>query len=97
MKCKPRGRPWRPGTSGNPQGRPKGALNKLSLAVRGRPLAVSGQAEHEQQPLKCDFQRPHAHTMTQIAGKWRRTVEQDGRVFDRDSGALIDIGSTTPP
>ncbi len=34
-KAKPRGRPFLPGQSGNPKGRPKGALNKLTFVVLG--------------------------------------------------------------
>ena len=93
QKCKPRGRPWPPGVSGNPRGRPVGALNKLSLAVRGGPLAVNRQAVVEPapppEPVKFDPRRGHEHTMHKIDGRWRRTVEQDGRIFDRDSGELI--------
>jgi hypothetical protein len=48
LKYKPRSKPWPPGVSGNPEGRPKGALNKLSLVVRGGPLAVNKQGGLEQ-------------------------------------------------
>jgi hypothetical protein len=93
LKYRPRGKPWPPGVSGNLAGRPKGALNKLSLAVRGGPLAVNRQVELEQvpppEPVKFDPRRSHAHTMTKIDGVWRRTLEQDGRTFDRDSGVLL--------
>lgn len=90
LKCKPRGRPWPPGISGNPAGRPRGALNKLSLAVQGRPFAVNVLTEIEQappqEPIKFDPHSGHEHTMHFIDKRWRRTVEQDGLVFDRDTG-----------
>ncbi|MGA8139628.1 MAG: hypothetical protein WB948_03010 [Desulfobaccales bacterium] len=93
LKCRPRGKPWPPGVSGNLAGRPKGALNKLSLAVRGGPLAVNRQAGVEQapapEPFKFDPRRGHEHTMHKIDGRWRRTVEQDGRIFDRETGVLL--------
>jgi len=93
LKCKPRGKPWPPGVSGNLAGRPKGALNMLSLAVSGEPLAVNRQIKLEQAPLpepeRYDPRRLHAHTSHKIEGTWRRTVEQDGRIFDRDTGVLL--------
>ena len=93
IKGKPRGRPWPPGVSGNPAGRPKGALNKLSLAVRGGALAVNVQEGIEQAqvlgPVKYDPRRGHLHNTHKIDGRWRRTVEQDGHIFDRESGLLI--------
>lgn len=93
QKCRQRGTPWRSGESGDPAGRPKGALNKLSLAVRGGTLAVNRRVELEQAPLpepvKYDPRRPHAHTSHKIGGTWRRTIEQDGRIFDRDTGVLL--------
>ena len=92
LKYRPRGRPWPPGVSGNPAGRAKGALNKISLAVRDG-LAVNRQAGGEPtpapEPVKYDPKRGHEHTMHMIDGRWRRTVEQDGHVFDRESGLLI--------
>ena len=93
LKYKPRGKPWPPGVSGNPAGRPRGGLNKLSLAVRGVPFAVKGQVELEKvplpEPVRYDPRRLHAHTVHKIDGAWRRTVEQDGQVFDRDTGVLL--------
>ncbi len=100
LKCRPRGKPWPPGVSGNPAGPPKGALNKLSLAVKGGPLAVNRKAEHEKapmlEPVRCDFRRSHEHTMTKIDGIWRRTVEQDGRIFDRDNGEILNLSISQP-
>jgi len=111
LKCKPRGRPWPPGVTGNPAGRPKGALNKLSLAVKNpkpvpkfdptKPFAISCQKGREDYYLqdgqlfeiknleKYDPKRTHDHTMTKINGRWRRTVGQDGKLFDRDTGLQI--------
>ena len=93
LKCKSRGKPWPPGVSGNSAGRPKGALNKLSLAVRGEALAVKNQAGLE--PKRYDPGRTHAHTMTQMDGKWRCTIEQDGWIFDRETGVEIVLPSST--
>jgi hypothetical protein len=94
LKYKPRGKPWPPGVSGNLAGRPRGALNKLSLAVRGGPLAVNNQVELEgtlaPEPVKFNPNRGHEHTMHKIDGRWRRTLEQGGMVFDRDTGLLIE-------
>jgi hypothetical protein len=39
---KPRGRPFAPGTSGNPNGRPKGARNKTTVAAEA---LLEGEAE----------------------------------------------------
>lgn len=40
---KQRGKPFQPGRSGNPQGRPRGALNKTTLALRAI-MAEQGEA-----------------------------------------------------
>jgi Family of unknown function (DUF5681) len=42
MGTKPRGRPFAPGKSGNPNGRPKGARNKTTLAAE---VLLEGEAE----------------------------------------------------
>jgi len=121
LKCRPRGKPWPPGVSGNPAGRPQGAVNKLTLAVQGKPLAVNkptpiappvfdpfqpyalcvqegrgdcylqdGHLFEIKHLERCDFRRGHAHTMTKVNGVWRRAVGQDGKVYDRDSGVLLE-------
>jgi hypothetical protein len=49
QNAKPRGRPWPKGQSGNPGGRPKGAQNKLTLAVKAgnRPLTLDKSRHYE--------------------------------------------------
>ena len=42
LVAKPRGRPFAPGTSGNPNGRPRGARNKATLAAEA---LLEGEAE----------------------------------------------------
>lgn len=88
LKSKPRGRPWPPGTSGNPSGRRRGSLNKLTLAVGGT-LAVNSRVEPEPKPRKYDGRRPHAHSMLLIGGRPTRVVRQDGEIFCRDCGELL--------
>jgi hypothetical protein len=47
--AKPRGRPWTKGQSGNPAGRPRGSLNKITLAVlaANRPLTLDKSKPYE--------------------------------------------------
>jgi hypothetical protein len=49
-----------------------------------------GQTPHLRH-IKFDPRRGHEHTMHKIGGRWRRTVEQDGHVFDRDTGEWIEV------
>lgn len=54
-KKRPRGKPWPQGVSGNPAGRPKGARNKLTLAL----LAGVRQAEAKlAQPRILNQEKP---------------------------------------
>lgn len=67
----------------------------LDYHRRVGPLVVNKQIELEQvpapEPVKYDPKRAHAHTSHKIGGARRRTVEQDGRIFDRDSGEILNI------
>jgi hypothetical protein len=96
LKHKPRGKPWTPGISGNPAGRPKGGLNKLSLAVLAVNEPTGLEPAPPPEPVKFNPNRGREHTMHKIDGRWRRTVEQDGRIFDRETGIEIALPSDTP-
>ena len=55
--AKPRGRPWPKGTSGNPAGRPRGSLNKLTLAVlAGNRALTMDQNRHYEAWSDCYIQ-----------------------------------------
>ncbi len=72
-KQRPRGRPWRKGVSGNPSGRPKGARNKLTLAV----LEGIRRAEAElARPKVIDREKPYE--------SWDGYVIQEGLWFAWD-------------
>ena len=78
-KGRPRGRPFKPGQSGNPAGRPLGSLNKLTLAV----LAGSQEAKQKlAQPLMLDKNLPFEC--------WGDCYVQLGRAFRKDSLTLKD-------
>jgi hypothetical protein len=66
-------------------------LNRLTLAVLGVNFLKEPAFAPPAEPLKYDPKPLHAHTMTKVNGKWRRTVEQDGMVYDRATGILIDL------
>jgi hypothetical protein len=73
-KKRPRGRPWAKGVSGNPAGRPRGSLNKATLAM----LAGIRQAEAElAKPRMLDTSRPYE--------SWDGYFWQDGLCFNKDT------------
>ena len=55
-KMRPRGRPWPQGVSGNPAGRPKGALNRLSRAVSE---GISRAEEKMARPKELNREKPY--------------------------------------
>jgi hypothetical protein len=78
-KARPRGRPFPPGVSGNPRGRPPGARNKISLMVE----EGIRRAEVElAKPVMLDLDQPY--------GGWSNRYEQFGRKFRKDSLTLMD-------
>lgn len=84
MKGRPRGRPFKPGESGNPAGRPRGSLNKTTLAV----LDGIRRAEEElAKPLMLDMSLPYE--------SWSDRFVQFGRVFHKDT--MLEIPSGGPP
>ena len=73
-KARPRGRPFPPGVSGNPRGRPLGARNKLSLMVEE---GVRRVAEELAKPLILNLDLPYE--------VWGDRYVQFGRVFRKDN------------
>ncbi len=74
MKKRPRGRPWKPGQSGNPAGRPRGALSKIALAV----MEGARRAREElARPLMLDKSLPFE--------AWGDRYVQFGRVFHKQT------------
>jgi hypothetical protein len=73
-KKKQRGRPFPPGVSGNPAGRPRGSLNKLSLAVIE---GVRWAEEELARPILLDKNFPF--------NAWGDCYEQFGRIFRKDN------------
>jgi hypothetical protein len=82
---KPRGRPWPKGVSGNPCGRPKGSLNKITLAV----LEGAKRAQEEiSKPLLLDKSRHYEC--------WSDCFIQDGMRFRKDNFTRVNPGGQIP-
>lgn len=84
LKGKPRGRPWRPGESGNPKGKPKGSLNGFTRAVLEG--AIRG-AEYLNRPLMLDMNLPYE--------AWDGLYCQQGVWFHRIT--LLPVNPEDPP
>ena len=87
-KALPRGKPWPKGVSGNPHGRPKGAKNKLSLAVQE---GVSRALEELAKPLMLDKSRPY-ESWDGYSGYFY----QDGLHFDKVTLEALPIDGPPP-
>lgn len=46
----------------------------------------------ESAEMKYNPREPHKLTMHKIDGRWRRTIEQDERLFEQDSGEELNVG-----
>lgn len=79
---KPRGKPWPPGTSGNPAGRPRGSLNKLTQAV----LEGVRQAEAS---MMLDQDLPY--------NAWRDCYVQFGLIYHKQTLRLLDPSAPALP
>ncbi|MFZ5447062.1 MAG: hypothetical protein ACOZFS_00285 [Thermodesulfobacteriota bacterium] len=92
LKGKPRGRPFPPGVSGNPRGRPKGRLNKSSLSVLEgveKALAKIKRAEEERaKPLILD--------KTRHFEAWSDCYIQDGMRFRKDNLERVNPNGDIP-
>jgi hypothetical protein len=85
LKAKPRGRPFPPGVSGNPRGRPLGSLNKTTLAV----LEGSKRAEEKMaKPLMLDKTRHYEC--------WSDCYIQDGMKFNKTTLQRVNPKGPTP-
>jgi len=74
QKARPRGRPWPKGHSGNPAGRPRGSLNKVTLAVQEGIRRVEVELA---KPVMLDLDLPY--------GVWGGFYEQHGQIFRKDN------------
>jgi hypothetical protein len=76
---KQRGRPFQPGQSGNPTGRPKGARNKVTRAIEalidGQGEAIAAKAVEK--ALQGDSPMQRALLTTLVSPRRERTVEFD--------------------
>jgi hypothetical protein len=85
LKARPRGHPWPKGVSGNPRGRPRGSLNKTTLAMLED---VRRAAEELARPLVLDKSKPYEN--------WDGYFHQYGRQFDKRTLEVIPIDGSPP-
>jgi hypothetical protein len=84
-KGRPRGRPFKPGQSGNPVGRPRGSLNKITLAVQE---GAKRAADELSKPKVLDKSRPYE--------SWDGYFFQNGLRFDKHTLKAIPTDSPPP-
>jgi hypothetical protein len=100
-KRKPGGRPFKPGQSGNPKGRPRGRLNDFSLAVysatgRLKPLPEKRRYRKKSQPTSPkDGPQENMLDKSLPFEVWGQFYIQQGRKFRKDS--LAEMNSGDPP
>ncbi len=64
----------------------KKAYHRDYMRRRRKGLTAAGESTGTLNPTE----EPR-HTQLRVNGQWRRVAEQNGRIYDRDSGELLNI------
>src|SRR6516165_11204537 len=84
-KRQPGGKPFRPGVSGNPAGKPKGTLNRITVALKDAILAAGERAGGEE-GLIGYLTRLAVENSSAYAGLLAKILPQTLAASDSDGG-----------
>ena len=90
---RPGGTPFRPGVSGNPAGKPKGTLNRITVALKDAILAA-GEAAGGEEGLTGYLTRLAVENSSAYAGLLAKILPQTLSASDSDGGAETQITFT---
>jgi hypothetical protein len=86
-KRRPGGTPFRPGVSGNPGGKPKGTLNRITVALKDAILAA-GEAAGGEEGLTGYLTRLAVENSSAYAGLLAKILPQTLAASDSDGGKV---------